>query len=461
MTLSISTSTEKESQATSDWVLFMQSASSGNLTMVKKFISSGLNVNLKADDGSTALHCAARTGQTDVIKWLIDHGAKLDIKNRRKRSPLYEAVIEGHADCIATLLHAGSTLPDIAIWNGFDTGFADDLIRLGHLGVVEDVLAATQEDRRKSSILALAIAAARIGRVETLKYLHDSTGMASEIQTDFIYKNTKRQKTLHMAVHHGHGSAVEYLIDKYRITHIDWSLLYVAVRKGHVDVCNLLAHRCSKINNFQLFVSVERGFLAIVKILLYHSSFERLSLDKIITHAFFADQLDIVQYLLSQQPPTLLALNRQTVALTRVETVKCLLRNNYFSVNYQHYGGLHGPGLYYPTLLIAAAKHNDPDLAKFVLEHEDLETTTISKSTVWPGKDNKYRQRTALEIAQILDHTDVAHLLIAHGAINHDFAPEFPSQPVQDPTTFLYQDSTANPMMLEWSDDSSDLNSDA
>jgi ankyrin repeat protein len=51
------------------------------LDAVKLLVDLGLDVNLKADTGRTALHGAAHKGRADVIQVLADHGAKLDVRD--------------------------------------------------------------------------------------------------------------------------------------------------------------------------------------------------------------------------------------------------------------------------------------------------------------------------------------------------------------------------------------------
>ena len=48
---------------------------------VKMLLDLGLDPNLQADTGRTALHGAAHKGRTDVIQILVDRGAKLDIRD--------------------------------------------------------------------------------------------------------------------------------------------------------------------------------------------------------------------------------------------------------------------------------------------------------------------------------------------------------------------------------------------
>ena len=51
------------------------------LAAVKMLIDLGLDVNLQADTGRTALHGAAHKGRNDVVQILVDHGAKLNVRD--------------------------------------------------------------------------------------------------------------------------------------------------------------------------------------------------------------------------------------------------------------------------------------------------------------------------------------------------------------------------------------------
>jgi len=61
----------------------MQAASAGNLGFVQIILQSGVDISTQADDGSTALHCAAKADQTDMVHLLIESGARSDIVNSK------------------------------------------------------------------------------------------------------------------------------------------------------------------------------------------------------------------------------------------------------------------------------------------------------------------------------------------------------------------------------------------
>ena len=80
------------------------------LEAVKMLVDLGLDVNLQADTGRTALHGAAHKGRADVIQVLADHGARLDVRDY------------GNTD------NRGSKLA-VHTWQPVD--YADGLVRVG------------------------------------------------------------------------------------------------------------------------------------------------------------------------------------------------------------------------------------------------------------------------------------------------------------------------------------------
>ena len=77
----------------------MQAASAGNIGLVQAILQSDVDISMQADDGSTALHCAAKADQTDMVNLLIEWGAQSDVLNSKGRTPLHEAIL-GH--CTST-----------------------------------------------------------------------------------------------------------------------------------------------------------------------------------------------------------------------------------------------------------------------------------------------------------------------------------------------------------------------
>jgi len=94
------------------WRVMMSAASTGDVLRLAYLLQRRLDVNMKADDGYTALHCAARAGQVAAVRYLLENGADINASNEQAklREPLYEAVLGRHAAVVTVLLEAGADL---------------------------------------------------------------------------------------------------------------------------------------------------------------------------------------------------------------------------------------------------------------------------------------------------------------------------------------------------------------
>ena len=78
-------------------------ASLGNLPRVQQAILSRHNVNLKSENGYTALHAAAENGHLDVIRLLIEQGALIHARLDSGETPLELAKMAGQLDPVQLL----------------------------------------------------------------------------------------------------------------------------------------------------------------------------------------------------------------------------------------------------------------------------------------------------------------------------------------------------------------------
>jgi ankyrin repeat protein len=63
----------------------------------------GLNVNLPAEDGTTALMRAAQEGYVDMVKLLLARGADMELKDKENQSAWLFAASGNHTDVIELL----------------------------------------------------------------------------------------------------------------------------------------------------------------------------------------------------------------------------------------------------------------------------------------------------------------------------------------------------------------------
>ena len=62
------------------------------------------NVNVRADDGKTPLHLAARYGRVEVVRVLLEHGASVGAEDNEGKNSLHLAAISGSVDTVRVLL---------------------------------------------------------------------------------------------------------------------------------------------------------------------------------------------------------------------------------------------------------------------------------------------------------------------------------------------------------------------
>jgi len=84
-------------------------AQKGNFSKVKFILARrpGL-VNIKANDGETALHKAANSGCEEVVKLLLANGAEVNAKSNKGHTPLHRVAARGHKKIAELLLAKGA-----------------------------------------------------------------------------------------------------------------------------------------------------------------------------------------------------------------------------------------------------------------------------------------------------------------------------------------------------------------
>jgi len=95
----------------------VREAQAGNLPTVRALIAQHADVTAAAEDGTTALHWAARADDLEMVKALIGAGANVKAANRYGVTPLFLAAKSGNPGTTEALLKAGAD-PNAALPEG-------------------------------------------------------------------------------------------------------------------------------------------------------------------------------------------------------------------------------------------------------------------------------------------------------------------------------------------------------
>ncbi|KAJ5964750.1 uncharacterized protein N7479_004626 [Penicillium vulpinum] len=74
---------------------------------IQVLLSWGVELELKGEQGPTALHCAATSGEAEVIQLLVEAGADINTKDNDGQTPLYAAIDCNYPKSVLALLKSG------------------------------------------------------------------------------------------------------------------------------------------------------------------------------------------------------------------------------------------------------------------------------------------------------------------------------------------------------------------
>jgi ankyrin repeat protein len=362
---------------------FLQAATVGNLFIVEAALNSGMDINIAGDDESSALHCAARAGQSSAIQYLLEQGADRDAKNKMRRSPLQEAILSRDLETVKLLLHSGANLSDSYVTR-------DCLGQCGSIEILQICLAHLGTSVTEDTLFGILTSASKAGH-DTLVAGILSLSNKQGHEPDAIDKRPRNTITeTHLNLPHANFSK-----DPASKPVHGYTPLHYASARGHLStVQTLLDHRFDINRAFRGFVplhlAASGGHANVVEFLLNQKTID-------IKQAF------------SQRGLTPLHLAARE---GKIEVARLLLSYIDFDV------GNINP--YTETPLHLAARFGHSQVVQLLLQHPLNNDSRCSNGHKFP-----------LQLAALHGHWDVARILLDHEAI----------QKSQGPTVALQQKS--------------------
>ncbi|CAO2653405.1 Nn.00g028160.m01.CDS01 [Neocucurbitaria sp. VM-36] len=398
--------------------IIMQAASSGNIAMLEAFINSGIELNTEAYEGSTALHYAARAGQTAAVQFLLGQGANVKTTNRHGRMPFYEAILSRNPDTVSLLLRVTEKEEldrNLPHWIARSGSFEAMQVCAEHLGTAfmtmyhQDIFTAAAGRGHTSMIAALVRCpdfdingrneagsapihqAVRHGRFEVLETLLACEGIDLNIET-----RVRSLTPLHIATYKGHLEIVKILLNQTTVkvnsvTKEHETPLHLAIIKKHTEVVKHLIHHDDVDINAKglgeqtpLHLAASIGHVRVVEYIINH------------------DGLDINPKNSNEQTPLHLAASRG-----HLKAVEYLISHNGVDINPKN--------LCEQTPLHLAASSGHSEVVKLLL----------GQSLVEPRYQDK-KGDSPLHLSAFGGHWETVHVLLEHLGDSNRFMSPIP-----------------------------------
>ena len=181
-----------------------QAAAEGDVEQVKKLLAAGASVNAKDSDGNTPLNRAVKAGQQAIVMLLIDKGSDVNAPGRWTARPLHEAAWEGHVELVKLLIARGA---DVNAWQGDYWTPLHSAADQGHKDVAEILIASGADvNLKREGGIPLHTAAGQ-GQLEMAALLIDK---GAEVDAKDSWGGTP----LMNAAENGHVALASLLIEK-------------------------------------------------------------------------------------------------------------------------------------------------------------------------------------------------------------------------------------------------------
>jgi len=210
-----------------------------NMRRMAWLIAHGADVNIRRNDGSTALGVAMNKNRLDAVKYLLEHGADVNTQNKDGVTPLYYAAWRGRKEIVEMLLRNGADITVVNTYGRTAMGVAKER---GYTEIAELLSKRARQLDPDKEIITICDYAA-IGNTEKIRSLI----AAGHVQGE------DGGEALSWASMMGHKEIAELLIQNgANVNHqggnvVGWPLLH-AIARGNKDMVELLISNGAEVN---------------------------------------------------------------------------------------------------------------------------------------------------------------------------------------------------------------------
>jgi ankyrin repeat protein len=216
--------------------VILQAACTGNIGLLERAAKSGVDLNIRGDDGSTPLHCAARAGHASLIKLFLDLGHPSEVRNSWNRTPLHEAVLGQNLEAVRAVLKRNTELST-------EVRSRNSVIQLGFENANEHIWMLLIEHLDAEHLHFALYVASKVGNSRAVEEL------LCMPTVDPNKKFCRRPVPLVIAAKFGHENVVQQLLSRndtdinIRPSILGLTALQYAAKYGHESVVKVLLSR--------------------------------------------------------------------------------------------------------------------------------------------------------------------------------------------------------------------------
>ena len=219
------------------WTALHCSARSGNCELVAYFAEMGTDIHLKTADGRNCLHIAALKGHLNLCKMLIDkHNVDVNVADKRGWTAVHFSAQSGNCQLVAYFAEMGT---DVHLKTNDGSNCLNIAAYQGHLNLCKMLIDKHKVDLHMTDNdgwTALHYSA-QSGNCELVAYF-------AEMGIDIHLKTNDGRNCLHIAALKGHLNLCKMLIDKHKVDvnvadKHGWAAVHFSAQSGN---CQLVAY---------------------------------------------------------------------------------------------------------------------------------------------------------------------------------------------------------------------------